>query len=229
MIGDEFEKVATGHYAQVRNVNGSPQLFRAPDPIKDQTYFLCNLSQGQLSRAMFPIGHLQKSQVRELAQEFDLPTKSRKDSQGICFLGKIKFHDFVAAHLGTQEGEMREYESGKVLGTHEGNWFYTIGQRHGIKRGDGPWYVAAKDPERNIVYISRNYEAIEGPRQEFNVDGFTSPKRELLVKVRHKSAPAPCTVNGSHVTLAKKDQGIAPGQHAVFYDGDVCVGSGVIS
>src|SRR3990172_8160530 len=118
---------------------------------------------------MFPIGHLVKNQVRELAHQFDLPTKDRKDSQGICFLGKLKFRDFIKHYLGEKQGPMVELETGAVIGQHAGSWFYTIGQRQGLGLSGGPWYVADKDPKKNIVYISRHYYSEEKVRNSFEV------------------------------------------------------------
>ena len=154
-FGNDFDKVATGHYAQVEEINGTFHLKRSPDPVKDQTYFLSHLNQDQLKKAIFPIGHLKKSEVRALAEKFDLPNKNRKDSQGICFLGKIKFNDFIKHHLGETVGDIIEFETGKKLGEHNGFWYHTIGQRQGLKLSGGPWYVVAKDPEKNIVFISK--------------------------------------------------------------------------
>ncbi len=239
-IDQSFEKVATGHYAQVQNNNGSIQLLCAPDPIKDQSYFLSNLSQEQLKRALFPIGHLQKSVVRTLAHQFDLPTKDRKDSQGICFLGKLKFREFVKYHLGEKKGLLLEVETGKQVGQHFGYWFYTIGQRQGIGLAGGPWYVFAKDIEKNIVYISRNYYAVDKKRNCFSVvncNWFTKQQpreNRLHVKVRHGAHRHACTVSfdtsgNVGVVLAERDQGIAAGQFAVFYDDNVCLGGGTIS
>ena len=134
-IPDEFEAVATGHYAKlVKNKGGKIELYRTPDAVKDQTYFLSCLNQKQLERAIFPLGDMIKPEVRKLAEEYDLPNKDRKDSQGICFLGKLKFSDFVRHHLGDKPGDMIEHESGKVLGQHRGFWYYTIGQRRGSGR-----------------------------------------------------------------------------------------------
>eukprot|EP01041_Mallomonas_annulata_P009415 gene9415-19534_t len=150
---------------------------RAPDPVKDQTYFLCNLRQDQLNKAVFPIGHLQKSQVRELAQQFSLPTSTRKDSQGICFLGKLKFDDFISHYLGEKPGEIRCYDSDKLLGHHRGLWFHTVGQRKGLGLymlpgtvNLGPWYVAKKDIITNTLYATNNTEVVEGPRKSFLVN-----------------------------------------------------------
>ena len=150
-IDSSFEKVASGHYAQVVEEDGAFYLKKAPDKVKDQTYFLSSLRQDQLGRALFPIGHLEKKEVRELAEKYDLPSKMRKDSQGICFLGKIKYKDFVKFHLGEKQGDMVDTESGKKMGTHNGMWFYTIGQRQGIGLHGGPWYVTGRDLDKNIV------------------------------------------------------------------------------
>jgi tRNA-5-taurinomethyluridine 2-sulfurtransferase len=240
LLDEKYEKVATGHYAQVVHKDGRYAIGQAPDPIKDQSYFLSHLSQAQLKRALFPIGHLQKEDVRRLAHEFDLPTKDRKDSQGICFLGKLKFRDFVKHYCGENSGDIIEVETGKKIGTHDGFWFYTIGQRQGLGLAGGPWYVAAKDPKENIVYISRNYYSDDKARDTFHVSDFnwflsavTEP-RQLKVKMRHgpnmHEAELSPEENGRYaVKLKKRDQGIAPGQFAVFYEGSVCVGGGVIS
>lgn len=235
-----FEKVASGHYAQVeQKSNGLFVLKKAKDPVKDQTYFLARLSQKQLSRILFPIGHLLKSEVRALAEKFDLPTKSRKDSQGICFLGKIKFSDFIKHHLKEREGDLIEFETGQVVGKHEGFWFYTVGQRKGIGLSGGPWYVVKKDTDKNIVYISKNYYSQDKPRDSFMVNDFnwilqkTPEKRDLEVKIRHGEVLYKATFDivsfdKGVVKIDGQDQGIAPGQFAVFYDGEICLGSGVI-
>lgn len=239
-IDPSFVKVASGHYAQVRESNGKVELFQSPDPIKDQTYFLSHLSQKQLQRVMFPIGHLQKSELRALAHQFNLPNKDRKDSQGICFLGKFKFSDFIKHHLGTQQGLMIESETGTVMGKHDGFWFYTIGQRQGLGLGGGPWYVVAKDCDKNIIFISRNYHDAEKKRDSFYVEKMhwlsgigQSDKKSFLVKLRHGPQKYESALSYDEdgkvlVTISGQDQGIAEGQYAVFYDGDVCVASGVI-
>ncbi|HBS47993.1 TPA: tRNA 2-thiouridine(34) synthase MnmA [Candidatus Dependentiae bacterium] len=238
-IGKDFDKVATGHYAQIEEIDGKYFLKRSPDQIKDQTYFLCNLSQTQLSKAIFPIGHLEKSEVRSLAERFNLPTKARKDSQGICFLGKFDFRDFLAHHLGEKEGNILEFGTNKLLGHHKGHWFYTIGQRQGICLSAGPWYVVAKEPAQNIIYVSNHYEQIDDLRLSFEVEKFNwfegknPSKKDLLVKVRHRSIPKQCSLNFinanlAEVILSQKDQGIASGQFATFYDGEICLGGGVI-
>lgn len=238
-IGKQYDKIATGHYANVVEKEGIYYLQLTPDPIKDQTYFLARLSQQQLSHVVFPIGKYTKQQVRELAQKFDLPNKDRKDSQGLCFLGKIKFSDFIKEYIGTKPGNLVEFETGKILAEHEGFWFYTIGQRKGIGLSHGPWYVVDKDPEKNIVYISNNYYANDKKRNTFYIKdgnwfaGSIAENKELLVKLRHGATMHHATVNkteqGLLVTLKEQDQGIASGQFAVFYDGDLCLGCAVIT
>lgn len=236
--GSRFDKVASGHYANVVFKDGEYQLLMTPDPIKDQTYFLSGLSQEQLSKLICPIGTLNKSEVRELAKSYDLANKDRKDSQGICFLGKLKFKDFVKFHLGTLVGDLIEFETGKKLGAHEGFWFYTVGQRQGIGLSGGPWYVVKKDVKNNIVFISKNYYTQDKIRDEFEVRdlnwiGRVPEPTELKVKLRHGPVLNDCFVTkldtGNFlVKLADNDQGIASGQHAVFYKDNRCLGGGII-
>jgi tRNA (5-methylaminomethyl-2-thiouridylate)-methyltransferase len=238
-IDKRFDKVASGHYAQVKFVDGKYQLHKGPDPIKDQTYFLSHLSQEQLSRILFPIGSLDKGHVRALAEQFDLPTKSRKDSQGICFLGKFSFREFLKYHLEEKPGDLVEIETGEVIGEHKGYWFYTLGQRQGLGLPGGPWYVVDKDINTNKIYISRSYYSQEKERDSFSVDNINwiadiPVKIDLGVKIRHGSTITPATVIINNdktvsVKLSERDQGIAPGQFAAFYDGDQCLGSGIIT
>jgi len=237
-IDSSFEKVASGHYANVENINGKYLLTTSPDLVKDQTYFLAYLTQQQLSRALFPIGKFKKSEIRKLAEKYNLPTMARRDSQGICFLGQIKFKEFIKHHLGEIEGEIVDIASRKVLGKHPGYYYYTIGQRSGLKLGGGPWFVVKKDVKKNIIYISKENLAVR-ERNEFSVGKFNwisgkpPGKKELKVKIRHGATMYECIITWVHEDLLKvkmsdSDGGIAPGQFAVFYDGDVCLGGGVI-
>ncbi|MDA1060553.1 MAG: tRNA 2-thiouridine(34) synthase MnmA [bacterium] len=245
-IDPSFEKIATGHYAQVIEENGKFLLKKAPDKVKDQTYFLSNLSQEQLSRLIFPIGSLDKSQVRELAKKYKLPNKERKDSQGICFLGKLKYIDFIRHYLGDKKGDILNRETGEKVGTHKGYWFYTIGQRKGIgigglKGSSGePFYVVEKDLEKNIVYVSNNYHSADKKRDQLEVgnlnwfSGKSPSKDRLQVKLRHGEKSYNCKINQLSkekfsLKLDSHDQGIAAGQFAAFYDGEICLGSGVIN
>lgn len=238
-IDKEFDKVATGHYAQLEEQNGIFRLKKSPDPIKDQTYFLSYLKQEQLSRALFPIGNLTKTQVRELAKQYNLATKDRKDSQGLCFLGKIKFADFIKHHLGDRHGPLIEFETGIKLGEHSGYWYYTIGQRKGVGLSGGPWYVVSKDSKSNTVFISKNYYSQDKLRNAFLVDqinwisGCAPQKINLQLKIRHGNYLDESTIktnnNGTlSVVLKNRDQGISPGQFVAFYDEDYCLGSGII-
>ena len=239
-ISKEYEAVATGHYAQkeVEIVAGKEihHLKKAKDSFKDQTYFLAHLTQSQLARALFPIGHLLKSEVRELAKQFNLPNQSRKDSQGICFLGKIKFPSFLKAHFGEKEGDLIEYETGNILGKHLGYWYYTLGQRKDIRLSGGPWFVVKKDIEKNIIYISKVYHE-SYVRNEFEVSNYNwiskEPTKEQLanlkVKVRHGETLYDCELNENKVKISGSDQAFAPGQFSVFYSNETCLGCATIS
>ena len=234
-IDASFDKVASGHYARLVTNNGHIELRKAPDTVKDQTYFLCYMQKPQLPWAMFPIGHLQKSEVRAIAENFRLPTMARKDSQGICFLGKIKYRDFVKFHLGEKEGEIIEKKSGQKLGKHNGVWFYTIGQRQGLGLSGGPWFVSDKDMNSNTLFIS-NADDEERLKNTFTISAINWLKTDfenLSVKLRHGPHVTKCSLNpidrdSVNVTLEEPDAGIAPGQFAVFYENDTVVAGSVI-
>lgn len=237
-IDDSFDKIASGHYATVMERDGQSWLLQGVDPIKDQTYFLSYLSQKQLARCLFPIGMYPKIKVRALAEEFALANRSRPDSQGICFLGKIKYSDFVKYHLGERRGEIREIGTERVLGEHKGFWFHTIGQRKGLGLGGGPWFVVDKHISKNIIYVSSSMSAAERARTDFNIRSVNwlsgAPQTEhLRVKIRHGERMVPCTIvaQGDEyaVSMAEADKGVAPGQYAVLYDGNICLGGGIIS
>ena len=187
--GKDYDKIATGHYARTASCqviacpsdlesNSVPPshsatfLATAKDPIKDQTDFLSQLEYRQIRKLMFPIGHMMKSEVREIAHAAHLPSADRKDSQGICFLGKINYNDFIRRYLGEKEGKIVELETGKILGTHKGYWFHTIGQRKGLYLSGGPWFVVRKDIGENVLYVSQGYDPAAAHGKEITLMGF---------------------------------------------------------
>ena len=238
-LGGAFAKVASGHYARLEEQHGQYRLLRAADPVKDQTYFLSDLDQGQLGQVLFPIGHLPKQEVRRLAAQYGLPTQDRKDSQGICFLGRIDYRAFVRARLGERPGAIVDRQSGKTLGTHRGLWFHTIGQRHGLGLGGGPWFVVGKDLEAEVLWVAHEAQEEVRLRHRFEVGRphwISAPpgEGEVAVKLRHGPQTTRCTLSPLEagrllVELSQPDPGVAPGQHAVFYQDEVCLGGAVIT
>lgn len=249
-FGADFKRVVTGHYAKrtICKQTGLAELRLSADISKDQTYFLSHLNQEQIAKADFPLGELTKSDVRQMAERYGLANQQRKDSQGICFLGKLRFDEFLAHHLGEQHGPLVEFESGYELGLHKGFWFFTVGQRRGIGLSGGPWHVVAKDIQRNIVYVSRQYNNVDEERRSFDFDSpiwisgqwprgldVVGATRTLRVKTRHGPALHDTVVtrtdkNQGHVQLQTRDKGLAAGQFAAFYDDEGrCLGSGVIA
>lgn len=246
-VGKDFDYTATGHYAATLERGGRTWLGTARDTVKDQTDFLAQIDSLQVSKLMFPLGGLLKKEVRGIADTAGLPTARRKDSQGICFLGKINYNDFVRRFLGEKEGAVVELETGKKLGTHRGYWFHTIGQRKGLGLGGGPWFVTGKDIQENVVYVSRGYETEAQYGNEFRMHGFhfitDNPWGESLeegVDITFKIRHTPGFVKGKlvrevgnryHVFSSERLQGIAPGQFGVVYDSssEICVGSGEIT
>jgi tRNA-specific 2-thiouridylase len=231
-----FDRIASGHYARIRERDGRIELLRAPDPVKDQSYFLSHLHQNQLQQLVFPIGRYMKARVRDLAQEYDLPNKNRPDSQGICFLGKIRYPEFIRHYLGERTGAIVELETGTELGSHRGYWFYTIGQRTGLGLAGGPWYVVRKDTDANTVYVSHGRE--DRARDSFRAGelswiGEPASAGRYEVKLRHGPTLIPARIEYSsgsemQVRMDRPDGGVAPGQFVVVYDGEVCLGSGKI-
>lgn len=237
LSGRRFERVATGHYAVREKGPEGPELHRGPDPVKDQTYFLSRISAVQLERSLFPVGRMRKAEVRRVAARLGLAPKDRKDSQGICFLGGVRYRDFVRAHLGERPGPVLNEATGAEIGRHRGHWLFTIGQRRGLGLSGGPWFVSGKDPAANRVLVRRESGR---PRRRFRVGDFhwigasaPAAAERLLVRVRHAPELAPAVVRpsgagASEVLLDEPDAGIAPGQFAVFYRGPRCLGSGRI-
>ena len=237
-ITEQYDKVATGHYAQIKEEHGKFSMFRSPDAVKDQTYFLAHLSQDQISKIMFPIGGLEKNKVRELAQKYDLPNKERKDSQGICFLGKIKYNDFIGHYLGKKTGNIIYKETDEILGKHNGFWYHTVGQRSGLGLSGGPWFVVSKDTKKNIVYVSHQKNDENREKRVLVVNSLSwlgdKPNTETLsIKLRHGPNIIKCFIkwldsDRIEITMSQADKGVAPGQFAIFYDNEKCLGCGRI-
>jgi tRNA-specific 2-thiouridylase len=234
-----YDYVATGHYAQIQD----RKLVRSKDEWKDQTYFLYRLREDQLDHILFPIGHLTKMEVRELAKGKDLITASKPDSQGICFIGEINVHSFLKERLGENPGDVIDTE-GNVIGRHKGLWFYTIGQRHGFddafvvknmtgiqKQAIPPFYVIKKIPEKNQLQVGFGAETYRDSFQIEDLHWIVKTENKgpsLLVRIRHTGKLLPCRLHKDTVTLEDPIQGIASGQSAVFYQGTVCLGGGII-
>jgi tRNA-specific 2-thiouridylase len=249
------EKIATGHYARVRELNGEFQLLKGLDPLKDQSYFLHRLNQPQLAKTLFPVGDLPKTEVRRIAEEIGLPNAKKKDSTGICFIGERPFREFLNRYLSHQPGPIKD-ERGRKLGEHVGLSFYTLGQRQGLgiggvkekgsPRGAGdhePWFVARKDLDSNTLIVVQGHDhpllqsrsliaddlswtAGKTPAASATAGGFGA-------KTRYRQADAPCALTPADASIrldfAQAQWAVTPGQSAVLYDGEVCLGGGVIA
>lgn len=232
-----YDFVATGHYAQIKMKNDELSLLRGVDPEKDQSYFLSALSREQLSQAMFPIGHLPKSEVRDIARKAGLPNAERKDSQGLCFVGKVNFGDFLKAHIPAQKGEIRD-TSGRVIGEHDGAFQYTIGQRKGIAVGGGPaLFVLEKDVVNNIIIVWTEDDDRLFRKSctltQMNWLADAALPLECEAQIRYRQVPQSCHLQmndqGIIVTFDTPQRAITPGQVCALYDGDRVVGSGIIT
>jgi tRNA-uridine 2-sulfurtransferase len=235
-------KIATGHYARVAEHNGRFQLRRGLDAGKDQSYFLHRLTQEQLSRAMFPVGELKKSEVRRIALEARLPNHAKKDSTGICFIGERPFREFLNRYLPKAPGPMVDDE-GRVVGEHIGLAFYTIGQRKGIGLGGAgaPWYVAGKDLAANKLIVVQGHDhpllmkrSLSAADATWIAGDAPRPGSAHSAKTRYRQADAPCTLSGVLDTEMRVDfpmpqWAVTPGQSVVLYDAEVCIGGGVIT
>lgn len=246
--GKDFDKTATGHYATTLLGNDNLiYLGTAPDLVKDQTDFLAQISYQQLSHIIFPIGDMPKAMVRETAVKQNLPNAYRRDSQGICFLGKINYNDFLMRQLGKKTGPIIEIETGRKLGEHNGFWFHTIGQRKGLGLSGGPWYVVGKNVNDNVVYVSGGYDTQKQYGKSLHIAEMhwitrnPMPMGETSMKISFKNRHTPEFIDATLHALPdegeylieseQKVQGIAPGQFAVIYNNDrtICYGSGIIT
>lgn len=233
--------VATGHYARVAYIDGEYKMLRGVDDNKDQTYFLNQLSQEQLSKTMFPLGELKKPQIREMAKEAGLATATKKDSTGICFIGERNFKDFLSNYLPAQPGVMQTL-SGEVKGKHDGLMYYTIGQRHGLGIGGNgdPWFAVGKNLKENILYVDQGFhnELLYGDEVIATNVGWVSNKAKekefkCTAKFRYRQEDNGVTVqivdeNTVRILCDEPIRAITPGQAVVFYDGDECLGGATI-
>ncbi|CUA81107.1 tRNA 2-thiouridine(34) synthase MnmA [Anoxybacillus suryakundensis] len=233
--------LATGHYARVAYRDGEYQLLRGLDANKDQTYFLNQLGQAQLSKVLFPIGELQKSKVREIAKEAGLATAGKKDSTGICFIGERNFKQFLSNYLPAQPGKMQTLD-GQVKGTHDGLMYYTIGQRHGLGIGGSgePWFVVGKNVKDNILYVAQGFDnellysdAIIATNVNWVSDRKPSEPISCTAKFRYRQPDVPVTVEmidetTARVSFEQRVRAVTPGQAVVFYNGEQCLGGGTI-
>ena len=234
--------LATGHYAQVRRTDGRVEMLRGIDDNKDQTYFLNQLSEDVLKKVMFPLGHLTKPEVREIAKKHNLVTATKKDSTGICFIGERNFKEFLSEYLPAQPGEMRTLE-GEWKGRHDGLMYYTIGQRQGLGIGGAgdPWFVVGKNLKENILYVEQGFtnEFLYSDSllaTDVNWINFNKEINETFTctakfRYRQKDNKVKVTILEDNQVLVEFDErqrAITPGQAVVFYDGDVCLGGGTI-
>ena len=250
------EKIATGHYARVREVPeggaGRFELLKGLDASKDQSYFLHRLTQAQLARTLFPVGELHKTEVRRLAAEIGLPNAAKKDSTGICFIGERPFREFLNRYLANTPGPIKD-DRGRTIGAHVGLSFYTLGQRKGIgigglkergaPRGAGdhaPWFVARKDMAANTLYVVQGHEHPWLLSHRLTADdtswvaGRAPPASTFAAKSRYRQADAACGfaergADGFELRFGHAQWAVTPGQSAVVYDGEVCLGGGVIA
>jgi len=242
-------KIATGHYARVQEREGRHALLKGLDPAKDQSYFLHRLNQTQLSKSLFPVGELKKPEVRRIAAEIGLPVASKKDSTGICFIGERPFREFLNRYLSHEPGAIED-ERGRRVGKHVGLSFYTLGQRQGLGIGGvkgradaagehAPWFVARKDLERNVLVVVQGHEHPALQSRSLHADdvswvaGVAPPADLVAAKTRYRQSDAGCVLSfgatGFALAFEQPQWAVTPGQSAVVYDGEICLGGGVIA
>lgn len=230
-LQDGADLIATGHYSRVKD----GQLLTGIDPAKDQSYFLYRVTEAALNKSLMPIGELHKTEVRQLAKELGLSTADKKDSQGICFIGKVGIKEFLLNELGPQPHGPIVDQKGKEIGEHDGAIFYTIGQRHGLNLGGGlPYYVSHKDIKTNTIYVTTDLtdqELWSKHVKLHDLHWINEPPTEgktYRVRLRYRGPLIDCTIKGSTLTLKDEQRGLASGQSAVLYDGEQVLGGGII-
>ncbi len=231
-LEDGADLIATGHYARIKD----GRLFAGLDPNKDQSYFLYRVTGDALRRSLMPIGEMKKPQVRALAKKLGLATADKKDSQGICFVGKVGIKEFLLHELGPQPHGPIVDQSGSEIGEHDSAIFYTIGQRHGLDVGGGlPYYVSRKDMRTNTIYVTTDLNDKELWASEIELEDLhwinekPDPKKQYQARLRYRGPLVDCRLSGKKLLLDEPQRGKAAGQSAVIYDGDRCLGGGIIS
>ena len=240
-LEDGADKIATGHYARIGRIEAAkdahqPQLLQAADTTKDQTYFLYRVSEAALAKTLFPIGDIAtKAEVRKLARDISLSTADKKDSQGICFVGKVGIKEFLSQYVEAGPGDIIDKKSGKVIGQHDGAIFYTFGQRHGLDVGGGlPYYVVGKNMAANEIYVTTNLNDETMWHKELALTDLywinkpPTTDTTYQVRLRHRAPLINCTFDGETLDLSISQRAIAPGQSAVLYDGETVLGGGVV-
>jgi tRNA-specific 2-thiouridylase len=226
------EAIATGHYARC----AGRQLLKARDENKDQTYFLYRITEDVIERTIFPVGSMLKPEVKALAEQIGLAVAHKPESMGVCFVGEANMRDFLGEFIETKPGEIRELETDKVVGTHDGAIYYTLGQRHGLNLKDGlPYYVVRKDITTNIIYVSRNLNALSLWKREIQLKDVIlrggDDGHNIEARIRHRAPLVPADYNTETglLTFAEEQKSLTPGQSVVFYRGEACIGGGIIA
>lgn len=224
------EMIATGHYARTDGAN----LLRAVDDNKDQTYFLYRIAADVIPKTIFPVGKMTKPEVKALAEKIGLSVAHKSESMGVCFVGEANMKDFLSEFIETKPGEIREKESEKLLGYHDGAIFYTLGQRHGLGLKTGlPYYVVDKDMDKNIVYVSQNLNSLALWNKEIGLKDIIirgeHDLTQLQARIRHRAPLVSAKLEGSKLIFEDEQKSLTPGQSIVLYSGDICIGGGIIA
>lgn len=224
------EMIATGHYARTDGAN----LLRAVDDNKDQTYFLYRIAADVIPKTIFPVGEMTKPEVKALAEKIGLSVAHKSESMGVCFVGEANMKDFLSEFIETKPGEIREKESEKLLGYHDGAIFYTLGQRHGLGLKTGlPYYVVDKDMDKNIVYVSQNLNSLALWNKEIGLKDIIirgeHDLTQLQARIRHRAPLVSAKLEGSKLIFEDEQKSLTPGQSIVLYSGDICIGGGIIA
>lgn len=230
-LHDGADMIATGHYAAVKD----GRLYKAADDVKDQTYFLYRVTKEALEKTLFPLGIYKKEHVRKIAEQKGLATATKRDSQGICFVGSVGIRDFLSEFVTTVPGDIIDASTHEVVGRHDGAIFYTLGQRHGLELGGGmPYYVTGKDMDKNEVYVSRNLNddamwraAVELTNVRWIHDA-PSDDEQLSVRMRHRGKLLPAELHGNILHMHEAERAVSAGQSAVIYRGDEVLGGGIV-